>query len=265
MRAYQWVIGNDARTNNQLELGTFYHGTDLGNAETCLGISSHTDHNFGVGNLEHTKMNMDREEKRKKTLQLVHVIEDKYHREERGAAYISSVPPEAYKELWKLWDVKKSPMLFQNRRGTVKYQSREDEVLGWLKSGYTIAETSRLTGINKTALNSIKNKYDLKIPVKFYCKLMPVDQTRSLIYCATKTAITKFLGVSFTGYKPTDTAALGKLGFRYCSLQDAVLHWSDLPDGALYLTKTGLYCKQGLDSFEKGGSDMSGTVAFPRN
>lgn len=94
-------------------------------------------------------MAMSRVEKRKKTLELLHVIEEEYDRKGKGPGWIESVPAEAYAELWKLWDVANGSI---TPKVTRKYASREEEVLDWLKGGFTAAEIKQITGINETVV-----------------------------------------------------------------------------------------------------------------
>lgn len=83
---------------------------------------------------------------------------------------------------------------------------------------------------------------------------------KELICTLNKTAITKYFGVPFTGYGPTDTKKLANTGYKYESLSPVeALHWADIKDGALYLTEKGLFRKRGIDSYEQG-SDFSGTA-----
>lgn len=193
-------------------------------------------------------MVMSRVEKCKKTLELLHVIEEKYDRKGNGPGWIESVPAEAYAELWKLWDVENESL---TPKVTRKYASREEEVLDWLKGGFTAAEIKQITGINETVIRTVKLKNHVTVPPKFRSRMLPMDD-KELIFTLSKTAITKYFGVPFTGYDPTDAKKLAKTGYKYESLSPTeALHWADIKDGALYLTEKGLFRKHGLDSYEQ--------------
>lgn len=202
---------------------------------------------LSLGNLEYP-MVMSRVEKCKKTLELLHVIEEKYDRKGKGPGWIESVPAEAYAELWKLWDVENGSL---TPKVTRKYASREEEVLDWLKGGFTAAEIKQITGINETVIRTVKLKNHVTVPPKFRSRMLPMDD-KELIFTLSKTAITKYFRVPFTGYDPTDAKKLAKTGYKYESLSPTeALHWADIKDGALYLTEKGLFRKHGLDSYEQ--------------
>lgn len=172
-----------------------------------------------------TMSRTSRDAKRKKTLQLLHAIEDKYDRKGKGPSWIESVPAEAYVELWKLWDVENGSI---TPKVTKKYASREEEVLDWLKGGYTAAEIKQNTGINETVIRTVKLKNHVNVPPKFRSRMIPLDD-KELIF------------------------TLSKTGYKYESLSPAeALHWADIQDGALYLAEKGLFRKHGIDSYEQG-------------
>lgn len=89
-------------------------------------------------------------------------------------------------------------------------------------------------------------------PTWLSCTVFILTLSKELIFTLSKTAITKYFGVTFTGYDPTDANKLAKTGYKYESLSPTeALHWADIKDGALYLTEKGLFRKHGLDSYEQ--------------